>query len=65
MLEKNAGLSSDELEINTVYYLENIVRGYILKNRYKIRTTSQIKNKILIILNQGVSTCTHQLKKTL
>jgi len=51
MLEKNAGLSSDELEINTVYYLENIVRGYILKNRYKIRTTSQIKNKILIILN--------------
>ncbi len=51
MLKSNHGLSSDELEVNTVYYLENLVRSYVLKNRHKIKTTLQLKNKILVILD--------------
>ena len=51
MLKNNPGLSSEELEVNTVYYLENLVRSYVLKNRHKIKTTLQLKNKILVILD--------------
>jgi hypothetical protein len=51
MLTNNPNLSTEELEINTVYYLENLVRGYILKNRHKIKTTLQLKNQILVILD--------------
>jgi hypothetical protein len=51
MLKNNPSLSSEELEVNTVYYLENLVRNYVLKNRHKIKTTLQLKNKILVILD--------------
>lgn len=51
LLEKNPELSRKELETNTVYYLENLVRSYILKNRQRIRTEPQLKKQILIILN--------------
>lgn len=51
MLNNNPGLSSEELEVNTVYYMENLVRSYVLKNRHKIKTTLQLKNKILVILD--------------
>ncbi len=51
ILKNNLGLSDEELEVNTVYYLENLVRSYILKNRLKIKTTLQLKNIILVILD--------------
>jgi hypothetical protein len=51
MLKNNPDLSTEELEVNTVFYLENLARGYILKNRHKIKTTLQLKTKILTILN--------------
>ena len=51
ILQKNPDVYGKELEVNTVYYLENLVRGYILRNRYKVRTTPQIKKQILVILN--------------
>lgn len=51
MLKNNPSLSSDELEVNTIYYLENLVRSFFLKNRHKIKTTIQLKNKILVILD--------------
>ena len=51
MLKNNSDLSTGELEVNTVYYLENLVRGYILKNRHKIKTTLQLKNQVLVILD--------------
>lgn len=51
ILKKNTQLSTQELEVNTVYYLENLVRSYILKNRHKIKTTLQLKNQILVILD--------------
>ncbi len=51
MLKNNPDLSNQELEVNTVYYLENLVRSYILKNRHKIKTTLNLKTKILVILD--------------
>ena len=51
MLKNNPELSDQELEVNTVYYLENLVRGYALKNRHKIKTTISLKTKILVILD--------------
>jgi hypothetical protein len=51
MLKSNPDLFSEELEVNTVYYLENLVRGHILKNRPQIRRTLQVKNQMLVILD--------------
>ncbi len=51
MIKNNPPLSTENLEINTVFYMENIARRYVLNNRYKIKTTLQIKEQILIILN--------------
>jgi hypothetical protein len=51
ILNTNSDLSNEELEVNTIYYLETLVRSYILKTRHKIKTTLQLKNQILIILD--------------
>jgi len=51
MLYKNKSLITAKLEVNTIYYLENITRKYIYKNRESIRKTKKLKDKILIILN--------------
>ena len=51
ILKNNPSLSTDELEVNTVYYLENLMRGYIFKNRHKIKITSQLKTQVLVILD--------------
>jgi len=51
ILQKNNQLISEELETNTIYYIENIIRRYILINRQKIKTSVQIKNQVIVILN--------------
>lgn len=51
ILQKDANLFSDELERNTVYYLENIVRKYLLLNRSKLKISTQIKSQVIVILN--------------
>jgi hypothetical protein len=51
IFRKNSNLISEALEINTVYYLENIVRKFILTNHHRVKTTLSIKNDILTILN--------------
>ena len=51
MVDRNKNLLSEELEVNTIYYIENIVRKYILSNRQKIRTTLQMKQAVVNILN--------------
>lgn len=51
IVERTPDLDSRELEVNTIYYLENLVRGYLLQNRYKVRTKPQIQHQILAILN--------------
>ena len=51
ILQNNHHLFSDELETNTIYYIENISNKYILKHRHKIKTSKQIKDQIIVILN--------------
>lgn len=51
MTDKNRNLLSEELEVNTIYYIESIVRKYILTRRQKIRTTLQTKKAVVSILN--------------
>ena len=51
MIENNKNLVSDKLEINTLYYLENLVRKYIYESREKIKTTKRLKQDVLVILD--------------
>jgi hypothetical protein len=50
MLGKNKNLFTDELETNTIYYMEVIVRKYVYLNRTKLKSDRYMKNKLLIIL---------------
>ncbi|PKP60153.1 ATPase [Candidatus Atribacteria bacterium HGW-Atribacteria-1] len=51
ILQRNKNLFSEELERNTIFYIENIVRRYILTNRQKIKKILKIKKDIVTILN--------------
>lgn len=51
ILERNPNLISDKLDTNTVYYIENVVRKYVVTDRQRIKRTKKIKDAVLIILN--------------
>jgi hypothetical protein len=51
IVRENNNMLNDELEINTIYYIENIVRKYILTNRPKIKKTRKLKEDLVSILN--------------
>lgn len=51
ILQRNKNLFSEELETNTIFYIENIVRRYILMNRQKIKKILKLKKDIVAILN--------------
>lgn len=51
MLEKNPNLSSSKLEVNTVFYMENVVRNYALLNRGKIKSNPATKKRMITILD--------------
>lgn len=46
----NKSLNLDDLESNTLYYLEMFLRKYIFINRQKIKQEIRLKNKIIPIL---------------
>jgi hypothetical protein len=48
MIAKNDG---SKLEVNTVFYLEKLLRKYVHLNRFKIKQDVKLKHKILIILD--------------
>lgn len=50
MLTKNPKLQTGKLEINTIYYLEILVRKYVYLNRTKLKTDRYTKSKLLVIL---------------
>ena len=50
ILQSNKNLLSAKLETNTIYYLENLVKKYIYKNREEIKKTKGLKQSVLIIL---------------
>jgi len=51
IIQRNNDLVTEKLETDTIYYLENLIRRYILKNRQKTKTTAQIKKQVMVILN--------------
>ena len=51
ILQKNNQLISEELEADTIYYIENVMRRYVLINRNEIKKSIQIKNRVINILN--------------
>lgn len=51
MLEHNPDLATKGLETNTVYYLENLSRRFVLDNRHKVKTTPVLKKRVLVILD--------------
>lgn len=48
MLEKN---HNQKLEINTIYYIEILIRRYIYLNRTKVKQDIKVKQKIIVVLN--------------
>lgn len=51
VIQNHPKLRDEELEVNTIYYLENLVRSYVLLNRQNIRTTPQAKAAVVTVLN--------------
>lgn len=51
MMTNHKILWTSKLETNTQYYLENLVRKYIYKERENIRKTRKLKEDILVILD--------------
>ena len=51
IIKSHPSLSKTDLKINVVFYMENILRGYIFENFQMIKTKPQIKRQILIVLN--------------
>lgn len=51
MLRNNSNLSTDKLEADTVFYLENLIRKYIFLNTEKIKKEKKTKEDTLILLN--------------
>jgi len=51
IIRRTPKLVSEELDADTVYYLENLIRRYALTNRSKIKKTIKIKDAAIVILN--------------
>lgn len=51
ILGNNRDLANKKLEVNTIYYIENLVRKYTFKNREKIKKIKSIKDNLLLILD--------------
>jgi hypothetical protein len=51
MLKNNDNLSKAKLEVNTIYYLENLIKKYVYKNREVIKKHLELKQNVLTILD--------------
>jgi hypothetical protein len=51
IIKSNEDLVKKELEPNTIYYIESLVRKYVYYNLENIKKRSDLKSMILIILN--------------
>ena len=50
IINNHRNLRDEKLENDTIYYIENLVHDYVLMNRKKVRTNTQMKSAVLIIL---------------
>ena len=51
MLKKNKNLKTEDLEVNTIYYMENLVRNYAFHKRREIKTNHALKEWMITILD--------------
>ena len=51
IVSNNKSLHLDDLESNTLYYLEKFLRKYIFINRQKIKEEIKLKNKVIPVLD--------------
>jgi len=51
MIQTHENLWKSELDTNTIYYLEIVIRKYILKNKQSIRRYQKKKSEVLTILD--------------
>ena len=51
ILSNNQNLLTEQLETNTIYYIEKYIRKYIYKHREKIKRENELKQKVLVLLN--------------
>lgn len=51
IVSNNKSLQLDDLESNTLYYLEKFLRKYVFINRQRIKEEIKLKNKIIPILD--------------
>jgi len=51
IINNNPNLHTEDLEVNTVYNIENIVRRFALSNRQKLRASQPLKMQVLAILD--------------
>ncbi len=51
IVSNNCSLNLDDLESNTLYYLEKFLRKFIFINRQKIKEEIKLKNKVIPILD--------------
>jgi len=51
IVSNNKSLNLDDLESNTLYYLEKFLRKFVFLNRQKIKEEIKLKNKIIPILD--------------
>ncbi|HRY62916.1 MAG TPA: hypothetical protein P5056_04075, partial [Candidatus Paceibacterota bacterium] len=51
IIQRTPTLVSDKLAVDTIYYLENLIRKYVLTNRPKIKRTLKVKDAFMVLLN--------------
>ncbi len=51
IIDKNPELTSADLDTNTIYYLENLIRKHILVDRQSIKRNTKEKKAVISILN--------------
>lgn len=51
IVSNNSSLNLEDLESNTLYYLEKFLRKYIFLNRQRIKEEIRLKNKVILILD--------------
>jgi hypothetical protein len=51
IVSNNSSLDLDDLESNTLYYLEKFLRKFIFTNRQRIKEELRLKNKVIPILD--------------
>lgn len=51
IVSRNPSLNLDDLESNSLFYLEKLMRKFIYSNKYKIKQEVRLKSKIISILD--------------